>query len=638
MEVVSKLFKTKLKVIKITREDDKLMLLGDPADPMSANSSMTAKDVGDMAGLAFSWDVLLWAILFPFYYVGTLLQDQDLDQKIFTGTYVVGNVFIALLLLSSYTYLGTFPFISALLFFVFAGAFLVTYRVSNRYGFLYPAAVLTVVAYFLLLSGFGIPSLHFPVFSLPVLALILGSGILMERQNKDGISNVLYWTGFTVVFYFLTALCYVSYNTNNYLAEAGWVAASSLLGFAFYYEARAWQEKREFLSYVTLFLLTPAVVVVLSMLGFSATHQGFILFHVGVFYALAGTALQRLWGFGLTRPYYVLGLVLPIFSFLTFYNLSDQFTYGMLVFAAGGLIVSENIYRKPAEDDEYDYDDHESDPAQWFKKAYQYVGNAFGYVGLVFYCLSGFPVNPLIIAAALFTAFAYLYAGMRNQGSFIEARNQFLYLFSIFSALFFYSWLWQKNPLNVFGLAMIFSAIPIIVLLLLGTHFCRKNDGTKAATVYESINVFIALTILLPLFTQTFNPVFALVVTALLIAVIGAAFATGYHPSLNYAPVLLTASALFSILFLVIPYLVIIGLVFMLFGLAGMGLAITSYRKQKTYSNALLFAWIVGMVVSLALFSSSKQVLIYSAALWAMTFTLGALYIQRPEKEDATAD
>ena len=640
MEVVSKLFKTQLKVIKIKREDDKLMLLGDPADPMSANSSMTAKDVGDMAGLALSWDVVLWAILFPFYYVGTLLQDQDLDQKIFTGAYVIGNIFIALLLLSSYTYLGTYPFLSALVFFGFAAAFSTSFFVSERYGFLYPAAVLAVVAYYLLLAGFGTPSIQFPVFSLPVLALILTVGIVLEKKNKEEISNVLYWSGFTVVFYFLAAICYTSYNTDNYLAVAGWVAVSSLVGFAVYYGVRAWQEKREFLSYVMLFFLTLTIIVGLSMLGLSATEQGFVLFHVGLFYALAGTGLQRLWGFELTRPYYVLGLGIPIASFLTFYNLFAEFAYGMLIFTAGCLLVSASIYKKPVddEDDEYDYNDDEPDPAQWFKKAFQYVGNTFGYAALAFYCLSGFPVNALIISAAPFTALAYLYTGMRTSGSFIESRNQFLYLFSIFAALFLYSWLWQTNPLKSVGLNMVFSVVPIGILLFLGARFSKKDDEAKATTAYESINLFILLSIALPVFTEAYSPVFALLVTVVLIAVVGAAFITAHHSSLNYAPVLLTASVFYSLLYFVIPSFVIIGFAFMFFGIAGMALAITSYRKEKVWSNALLFAWIVGTVISLALFSANTQVLIYSAAVWAMTFTLGALYIQRPEQEEVMAD
>ena len=632
MEVVSKLFKTQLKVINIKRDNDKLILQGDPKDPMSANSSMTAKDVGDMAGLAFSWDVLLWAVLFPFYYIGTLLVQRDLDQKIFTGVYVIGNIIISLLLLSSYQYLATYPFLSALLFIGFALAFFAAFLVSDRYGFLYPAVVLAIVTYYLCLSGLGVSSSRFPVFALPLLALIIGGGAYLQRRNQEEISNVLYWTGVTVVVYFLMVICYAAYNTENYLAGSGWVAISSMAGFAVYFGTRAWQDNQESSSYTTLFFLTLAVLIELSFLQFPVAVQGIILFHVGLVYALAGTLLQRTWSLGLVRPYFVVGLILALGSFWSFYNLSHTFTYALLLFAAGALTVSENIHEEKREDED------EPDRAYWFKKAYHYIGNTFGYAALVFYCLTGFPVNNLIIAAALLAALAYWYTGMRNAGAFIEARNQYLYLCSVFMALFLYPLLWRTNPLTVISLNMVFGVIPAGILLCLGTRFSAKEEATKAITVYEALNLFIVLSLILPLFANAHSPLLSLLVTGMFAAMIGGALTAAKHRSLYYAPVLLTASVIFNVGYALIPSHLPIGFAFMLFGVLSMALALVSYRKEWIWSNPLLFGWIVGAVISLSLFWGNKQVLIYSAAVWAMTFALGALYIQRPEKEEATAD
>jgi hypothetical protein len=266
------------------------------------------------------------------------------------------------------------------------------------------------------------------------------------------------------------------------------------------------------------------------------------------------------------------------------------------------------------------------------------VGNTFGYAALAFYCLIGFPVSSSISAAAPFAAGAYLFTGIRNKGAFIAARNQYLYLSSVFTALFLYPWLWQASPPHAFSLSMMVSMVPIVALLYLGSYFHSRGEEAKASTAYESINLFILLSIAVPLLAGAYSAVFSLIVSGAFIVVIGGAVLTGYHRSLNYAPVSLAVAVLFSFLFFVIPSYVIIGFAFMLFGITGMALAIISYRKEKIWSNAVLFSWIVGTVISLALFSVNKQVLIYTAAVWAMTFTLGALYIQRPEQEDATAD
>ncbi len=633
MEVVSKLFKTQLKVIKIKREDDKLMLLGDPKDPMSANSSMTAKDVGDMAGLALSWDVLLWAILFPFYYAGSLLKDRDLDQKIFTGAYIIGTIFITLLLLASYTYLETYPFLSAAVFFFFTGAFFATYYVSKRYGFLYPAAVLLVVAYYLCLAGVGASSLQFPVFSLSILALVVVGCSYLDKLDKEEISNVLRWTGFTVVFYFLTAIFYKMYTTSDYLRTVGWVAVASIAGFAVYYGVRAWQDKREFLSYVALFLLTLAILVELSLLQLSTAVQGTIVFHVGISYALVGTVLRRVWPFGLVRPYYVLGLVIPAASFLTFYNLPDAFTYGLLIFAAAAQVVSEWTRKRHQEDD--DNDEDEPDPAHWFKKAYQYTGNTLGYAALVFYVLTRFPISTPVSWAALFTAFAYLYTALRNEGSFIQTRNQYLYLFAMFTALFLYPLLWIANPFKVESFSMVVSAVPMGILLYLGALFARTGNEAKANTANESVNIFIFLSLALPFFGERYSPIAALTVTGAFIAIIGGAFFAAYHRSLHYAPVLLAASVLFNLFYSITSSYLVIGSCFVLFGIAGMALALAAYPNKQVWSNALLFAWIVGAGISLSLFSMYKQVFIYSGVVWAMTFAIGGLYLQGPEKAAA---
>lgn len=627
MEIVSQLFKTQLRIVGIKREDDKLVLLGDPNDVMPANSSITAREIVHVMGLVFRWQVLLYLLLLPFHYVGNILTDTDLNQKLFTGAYVSGSFLIALLLLSSYRYLATYPLLSALIFFGFALAFFIVFYASERCGFLYPSLVLTAVTYYLLLSGFGIPSVWFPVFSLPLLALISAAGMYFQQQNKEELSTVLFWTGFTLVGYFLAAIWYAGYTTADYLGTAGWVAVLSVLGFALYYGVRARQSEAGFHSTVSLFLVTLAILIELSLLKLSLSFQGLIMVHVGILFALLGTVLQRIWAFGVVRPYYVVGLVLSVGSFLTFSTSSFFFIYGLLICSAGWLVVSELIQEEQRDDDDL------PDRASWFKKAYHYLGNTVGSAALVLYGLSGFPVSSLITVAAFGAAGAYLFVAVRTDGAFIQARNPYLYLCSLLTALVLYPLLWIVNPLGSVSWNMVYSIIPMTAILFLGTWLTRHGYEAKAKSAFESINLFVVLGLVLPVVTDAYSPVPALLLTGLFLAMIGAAVVTAYHPSLLYGPVLLAASVIYNVLFGIISSDRALGVVFVLFGITGMAAGVVSYRHEQRWSHAPLFGWIVGMVISLALVAPHPYFLMYTAAGWAVLFSLGSVYLQRSEKE-----
>src|ERR1017187_4696969 len=100
--------------------------------------------------------------------------------------HLLAMLFVALLLAGANQYLGAHPFIAGLLLAAFAFPYYTAARITGERQFLYPAVLLVVLAYHLLLHGMGIAPALQPLFTLLPLAVIytIASRNLLNRPER----------------------------------------------------------------------------------------------------------------------------------------------------------------------------------------------------------------------------------------------------------------------------------------------------------------------------------------------------------------------------------------------------------------------------------------------------------------------
>ncbi len=216
------------------------------------------------------------------------------NKRVIEAGHLLAMVFVALLLAGANQYLGAHPFIAGLLLAAFAFPYYTAARITGERQFLYPAVLLPVLAYHLLLHGMGIaPELH-PLFALLPVAVIytIASQNLFQRPPRA--SQALY--GANGVLIGVMAL-WVLFRLTWFYDQAPLATALALAGFCVYawLRFRATEGSLHSLAMVLMgsgaFLLflywRPQLAVLL------ATTAGLLIW--GLFYRRAdGPALPRL--------------------------------------------------------------------------------------------------------------------------------------------------------------------------------------------------------------------------------------------------------------------------------------------------------------------------------------------------------
>lgn len=108
------------------------------------------------------------------------------NKRVMQAGHLLAMLFVALLLAGANQYLGAHPFIAGLLLAAFAFPYYTAARITGERQFLYPAVLLVVLAYHLLLHGMGIAPALQPLFTLLPLAVIytIASRNLLNRPER----------------------------------------------------------------------------------------------------------------------------------------------------------------------------------------------------------------------------------------------------------------------------------------------------------------------------------------------------------------------------------------------------------------------------------------------------------------------
>ena len=216
------------------------------------------------------------------------------NKRVIEAGHLLAMVFVALLLAGANQYLGAHPFIAGLLLAAFAAPYYTAARITGERRFLYPAVLLLVLAYHLLLHGMGIAPALQPLFALLPVAFIytIAGQNLLHRPERA--SQALY--GANGVLIGAMAL-WILVRLPWFYHQAPLATALALAGFCAYAWFRFRATGRILHSLALVLLGSGAYLVFLywqpQLAVLLATVAGLLIW--GLFYRRAdGPALPRL--------------------------------------------------------------------------------------------------------------------------------------------------------------------------------------------------------------------------------------------------------------------------------------------------------------------------------------------------------
>jgi nitrate/TMAO reductase-like tetraheme cytochrome c subunit len=216
------------------------------------------------------------------------------NKRLIEAGHLLAMLFVALLLAGANQYLGAHPFIAGLLLAAFAFPYYTAARITGERQFLYPAVLLLVLAYQLLLHGMGIAPALQPLFALLPLAVIYTVASQSLARRPERASQALY--GANGVLIGAMAL-WVLFRLAWFYHQAPLATALALAGYCAYASLRYRATGKILHSLAMVLLGSGAFLVFLywrpQLAVLLATATGLLIW--GLFYRRAdGPALPRL--------------------------------------------------------------------------------------------------------------------------------------------------------------------------------------------------------------------------------------------------------------------------------------------------------------------------------------------------------
>ena len=184
MKLTSQLMKLDMTIDSFSRKEDKLVVtaLGGKEGTLENIVTVSADEIIPVVGKIFNRHVLLYVLLFPFFLIKKNLGQQDIQDRMFTLGLVVSLLFSSFLLWMGRDYLAAYPLIAGGTLLCFSLFSFIAAYMSCKKSFTYLGVFILSLSYFcMVFKGVGTSAL-FPLFSIPLVALLaFGSELLKER-------------------------------------------------------------------------------------------------------------------------------------------------------------------------------------------------------------------------------------------------------------------------------------------------------------------------------------------------------------------------------------------------------------------------------------------------------------------------
>lgn len=590
------------------------------------------------------------------------------NKRVVQAGHLLAVVFVALLLFGARAFLAAHPVIAGLLLLAFAPTYYFAARITGYRQFLYPAGLLAVLAYQLLLHGAGLPLAWQPLSALLPIALIYlaaQTGVPRSVENASlslhGVNNLIIavfglWILFRVPWFLeraavATGLALIGYAVCLWLRflhseKAVHSLATVVLGsggflFLLYSHSQITLAVGAVLGLLTLGdlysrgvmprLETAALTVVgayLLFAAFTSTHTtrlplGYlVLAAMWLHLALKLYRPEEVPILGphvapLPRlvPLFAAGIVLVLVPVALFYPWTPVLP--TLAYLAILFVVFWVTGRELAE--------HAVTLlGVGLARALAALGRVAPFAALAYLAWHRFPDSYSAAAVALFVGLVSLLAGWRQTPHMLLRRNIYVYQAGVFLTLAYFLAERHLAPQGILATALDSGALLLLALIAVGYWIRNTLPRPYVQSLWDVAAVPVAIACILQVtrdpgsLSQAFLLGGLLVIAALLALV-----------KVRQPAVLFTLPVVFGFWIYVIQWSLgirgeALGLPYLFFGLISAGIGYALLRRQNRWYELFYFAWFLCTGVALTLFFPYHAVGAYAAPLWPIAYLLVA--------------
>ncbi len=602
------------------------------------------------------------------------------NERVIQAGHLLAGVFVLLLLFGARGFLGEHPLVAAGLLALFAPAYWAAARVMGDRGFLYPAALLLVLAYHLAIYAWGVPlELHPLALLVPVALLWIAARWRITRAVPDG-HRALY--GVNAVLIALASLWVLVRASWFYREQPGAIAAA-LAGFAVYAWLRfldrelpsqsamavvlasagailllyshpavaafvitialvvaiSWLAASEALTLIELSTFTAAAIwLALMLLGRSpdlVRTAGWLA--VGVSWLALALAMRRSQPVQITGPLPAsLPRILPLFAggtVLALFPLALDHPWRAPMITASQLLVLSIVFfivgRELAKSSATLVN-------VGVTRGFAVIARMAPVALLVYLAWLGFPagyrIALLTFAAAAFAAFA----AWRQAPRILPRRNVWIYFAGLFATA---SWFMGVHRAAIGGFAgSILDSGALLLLAFTGVVLLLRGRLTEAAerTILEAAAVPAIAAAVIESLQHPDAIARAGLIGGSLIAASGIAFAWTRKPAALFAVPVVLGYWVYAGEWMAGVRGEPLGMIYLIVGIASAFGGWWLRRKGSRWYELAWFIWFLCTAVSLALFLPLRAEGAYAAALWGVVY-LGIARTEAARRDLAAA-
>ena len=621
MRMISTIMNMSGGINSMQREEDELVIdsaLGE-SGAMTAKIYLDASDINQAIG-AINWSTISFILLLPFFYVKWYLEKEDLQQKLFTFGLITAFSFILILLFVGMNYVTSYPLESGLLFFFFSAFYAATAIIGERRSSLHLSVFLLVISYFCFVNMFGFKPFHYPLFAiLPVMGLFFAGHFLKDRKEEifypslhtDAIFVTVYFTGYILI------------NINAYIKTGLAWAIIPVFAFSLFYLFRYLTTRFMRCEYGCLILFSLGFILLLYSLETLPVHYfGMFLIPLGFIMMGIGTKYHGRLELIEVSPLYAVGLIVSLAAFG--YSVLDRtpLLWSLLFFSASLFTINRSVELKNSDEDSGE---------KSFSRTFFTLANVSASFFIIIQFYLEFPKTLSIIFPALGLSLLYLKVAYERGETVFNQRSQYIYLFGIFFAIFYFTCLARYNPLGNIQINMFCTIILLAAVLCFGGAE-EKERPIIATSLYEVSHFVILVAFILPIIAKNHSLIFSSALAFVFLFIYLTAINFTMNKNLFYSFPIIFSLLYYNVLLFFSLEKTLITFAFIPPGLVAMGIALFLHRRESSYAKIFFFSWFLFSVISLypAIIYGSYN--IYSFAIWAASYLLGAELVSVKEE------
>ena len=518
--------------------------------------------------------------------------------------HLLGLLFVIVLLFSTRSFLGKQPLLSCISFLFFACLYVMTTVQSGENLFLYPVMLFGTLSYYLFIHMLGVPTEHFPAYSLFFVSSLLLAARLLEKREQHYFTVPLYRGMLYTVIIFS---CWILFDIKAYYADLPLIPAITFIGYAVFYWVRNGFSGKVLHRYSALiYILFGYLALIYSIPLILPETYGFFLVVLAGLLLYSATWFHRNRGFKESQTFYYVTTGVLVFA-LIFYSRAGHilpltmFGVGLICWM-GRFLVKDLAVRQS------------SLAERTLPKVFLIVINLVGLAVLLQLIVQKFPVSLLNIVITLLFTFLYFRMAIETQSGWIQNRNHHIYLSGIYFCAFFFKLLFFIRPFENSQICLLFSLIPLAGILLFAGFLKKKGQVSLSNPINEISYLLTGMAFILSLNAASYSVGYAFILAGLILVCYLVFIFLDKTQDHYYAIVLFVGFSYYNLLTWIGIGRNEAGWLFLPPALICMGLTWLFSKKNNVLKPPLHFAWYLfsGAALVLTLPTPNSNILLFT--------------------------